>query len=281
MDWKPNKLLAVLLGFFLQPIGMLYINRAKLAVVYFFLAVMAGGLDLWLSSNHVSGSEYVPFTLIIMSICATHNYYIVRGLELVSSRTWYSRWYGLMSILMVLLLVTVSFRTFLSAPFRMPSSSMSPTLIPGNVLVTSKWGYGNYSTFGVSLAKGKLSKVLQRGDVLVFEYPKDRSINYVKRVIGLPGDSVEFAKGLLAINGRAVAREYASTEAEFELYNEALDTGVYTIKLMMSRPGVNGLVRVPKGHVFVMGDNRDNSNDSRYWGFVPLENIVGKMMFVL
>ena len=280
MDWKPNKWIAILLGFFFQPLGMLYIARAKLAVLYFLAGIGAKAADYWLGIGQAEWSQYFSFVPLLMIVCASHIYIILRSHESISSRPWYSRWYGLISFPLVATILVILMRSFLYEPFRMPAVSMSPTLNPGDSIVASKWGYGNYGTFGISLAKVPLSKILERADVVVFEYPKDRSISYVKRIIGLPGDTIEYRRGLLAVNGKEIDRDFERRTGDYELYRENLGGAIYHIKVMPDVPSVEGRVSVPDGHIFVLGDNRDNSNDSRYWGFVPFENIVGKMVHV-
>ena len=259
---------------------MLYIARAKLAVIYFLAGIGARTADYWFAIEQAEWSQYFPFFLLLMIVCASHIYIILRSHEGISSRPWYSRWYGLISFPLAVMVLIILMRSFLYEPFRMPAVSMSPTLNPGDTIVASKWGYGNYGTFGISLAKVPLSKQLEHADVVVFEHPKDRSISYVKRIIGLPGDTVEYRRGYLAVNGKEIGRDFERREGNYVIYSENLGGAMYHIKIMPDVSSVEGRVSVPEGHIFVLGDNRDNSNDSRYWGFVPFENIVGRMVHV-
>ncbi len=177
----------------------------------------------------------------------------------------------------VLALVLV-LRSFLIEPFQIPSGSMLPTLQIGDFILVNKFHYGLRlpvaGTKVVSLNDPK------RGDVMVFKYPKDPRINYIKRVVGLPGDLIGYSNKRLTINGQPVALEMMAElpdgrsikrllteqlgEVEHLIYND----------LTLPRPAKNWTV--PDGHYFMVGDNRDNSNDSRFWGFVPDDLIVGK-----
>jgi len=280
MQWKPNKLIATLLGFFLQPLGMLYINRPILAVLYLFAGIAAGTADLVATQIMFLDTSYVSFKLLYMSLCALHVLYLLLFTHPVTLRAWYSRWYSLISFLGLLLMVVFMLRSFAYEPFQISSRAMSPTLNPGNTLLVSKWGYGNYGTYGVSLANRELTTALHRGEIVVFQYPQDPNVNFVKRIIGLPGDTVEYKKDSLSINAKLLYRKYQSKKGADDLYREVLDDFEYGIYVTPSRPPVEGIVVVPENHIFVMGDNRDNSNDSRYWGFVHYDSIVGILGFV-
>jgi signal peptidase I len=197
------------------------------------------------------------------------------------------------------LLIALVVRTFLFQPFNIPSGSMIPTLLIGDYLFVSKYSYGysNHSLpFSPNLFSGRiLAATPKRGDVVVFKLPRDGQTDYIKRVIGMPGDRVQMKDGRLYINNELVPREpiaKARTEdvygrqAEVATYREILPGGVnHTI---IERDGDNAisdntnLFVVPPGHYFMMGDNRDNSLDSRVSGdyggvgFVPFENLVGR-----
>jgi len=280
MQWKPNKLIAILLGFFLQPLGMLYINKPILAVLYLFAGLAAGIADLFTHKSLFLDYPYVSFKLMCMSICTLHVLHLLLFTKLVTFRAWYSRWYSLIAFMGLLLTAVFVLRSFAYEPFQIPSRAMSPTLNPGNTLVVSKWGYGNYGTYGLSLVKRELTKELHRGAIVVFQYPQDPNVNFVKRIIGLPGDTVEYKKDTLSINTNLLYRKYIGKNGANGMHREVLDDFEYNIYVTPSRPPVEGIVVVPENHIFVMGDNRDNSNDSRYWGFVPYDSIVGKLDFV-
>lgn len=177
------------------------------------------------------------------------------------------------------LLVVLVLRSFIIEPFQIPSGSMEPTLDVGDFIAVSKFSYG------VRLPVVH-TKILEtgdpaRGDIMVFRFPGDESVNYIKRVVGVPGDRVRYQDKQLFINGEPVEKQLLDDGADNtpvrELYRESLGGISHHIFNNPAFPGPQmGEVTVPPGHYFVMGDNRDDSNDSRYWGFVPEENIVGR-----
>jgi signal peptidase I len=193
------------------------------------------------------------------------------------------------------LVIAFVFRTFLFQPFNIPSGSMKETLLVGDYLFVSKFSYG-YSHFSLPfsppLFPGRIwSGEPARGDVVVFRLPKDDSIDYIKRVIGLPGDHIQMIKGVLYINEQPVQREriedFVETDAEgtttrAKRWRETLPNGVTYTTLNLIDNGFYSntqVYEVPPGHFFMMGDNRDNSQDSRVMsqvGYVPLENLVGR-----
>ena len=185
-----------------------------------------------------------------------------------------------------ILLAVFIIRSFIVEPFKIPSGSMMPTLIPGDFIVVNKFSYGiRFPVWNKTLINlGKPN----RGDISVFHYPKNPSIDYIKRVIGLPGDEIRYENKELFINGEIINKEflgkYSYTFNENEMleaseFIEILDNSNYSI-LVHDIPSENYKFKVPEGHYFVMGDNRDNSSDSRVWGFVPDELLVGKAFFI-
>jgi len=175
-------------------------------------------------------------------------------------------------------------RSFLFEPFTIPSGSMLPTLEVGDYILVNKYQYGlRLPVLGTEIMPiGKP----QRGDVMVFKYPPKPSMNFIKRVVGLPGDKVNFVNDTLYINGEAIERKLLSQEPEVEpwqqYFEEDLSGVKHTIRQEVGRypAGKQWGYTVPDGHYFMMGDNRDNSNDSRFWGFVPEKNIVGKAVYI-
>ena len=189
-------------------------------------------------------------------------------------------------------------RSFLWEPFRIPSGSMEPNLYDGDFILTSKYSYG------IKLPVLRTTLIptgsVQRGDVVVFRYPKNPSLHYIKRVIGLPGDHIRYERDHVWINGEEQPMTATGETREFEgtdrygnpfiihaaTYEETL-TGygkhraqLYPENTNITLGMVEGSVIVPAGHYFVMGDNRDDSQDSRAWGFVPEGNLVGKALFI-
>lgn len=210
-----------------------------------------------------------------------------------------SSFLDLLKTIFYAVLIAVVIRTFAFEPFNIPSGSMIPTLLVGDYLFVSKYAYGfsRYSLpFGLPLISGRiLASEPQRGDVVVFKLPSDNKTDYIKRIIGLPGDDIQVVNGIVNINGKPVERvslgEYTlpdghGAERHFHLYRETLPNGVShpIIELTDSGPFDNtGVYTVPPGHYFAMGDNRDSSRDSRFLGevgYVPFENLVGRAEFI-
>jgi signal peptidase I len=193
-------------------------------------------------------------------------------------------------------------RSFLFEPFKIPSGSMIPTLLVGDLILVNKFTYGlRLPVLNTKITEGTKP---QRGDVMVFRYPPQPSLDYIKRVVGVPGDEVAYLNKKLTINGQPVSKEavpdFFDEDAMryFKQYEEVLGGKKHRLLNDDSRPAfipgvdefpfkqncrysVEGVTcKVPEGQYFMMGDNRDNSLDSRYWGFVPDKNIVGKAFFV-
>ena len=184
------------------------------------------------------------------------------------------------------LFVVLVLRSFIAEPFRIPSGSMMPTLLVGDFILVNKFTYG----LRLPVLHTKVLDLGEprRGDVVVFRFPRDPSMDYIKRIIGLPGDRVTYVNKQLTINGQPVPQRFIGPYAGGGPYADASQLlleedllGVrHNILIDPVRRTMEGEYVVPPGHYFVMGDNRDNSNDSRYWGFVPEENLVGKAMFI-
>ncbi len=189
------------------------------------------------------------------------------------------------------ILIVLLFRSFIAEPFKIPSGSMMPTLLVGDFILVNKFSYG----MRLPVLGTKILPVgePQRGDVFVFRYPnpehdpKKEGIDYIKRVIGLPGDEIKYQNKTLFINGKEIPQTYvgpfigsgdegrkmAGAEVDDEMIPGATH---HLLKSSMLMAGREGTWHVPPGHYFAMGDNRDNSEDSRYWGFVPEQNVIGK-----
>ncbi|MDI4662877.1 signal peptidase I [Xanthobacter autotrophicus] len=197
------------------------------------------------------------------------------------------------------LLIALVIRTFLFQPFNIPSGSMKDTLLIGDYLFVSKYTYG-YSRFSIPFSPNLFSgRILgsepTRGDVVVFKLPRDNETDYIKRVIGMPGDKIQMIGGLLHINGAPVKRERLPDVAEddgtgrkvpVKRWRETLPNGVTYETLDLVDNGFydnTPVYEVPVGHFFMMGDNRDNSADSRVLsqvGYVPFENLIGKAQVI-
>jgi len=215
------------------------------------------------------------------------------------AQPWWLDWTaGLFPVIAAVFLL----RSFVFEPFKIPSGSMIPTLLVGDLILVNKFTYG----LKLPVANTRLTagNPLQRGDVVVFRYPPKPSVDYIKRVIGLPGDEVAYLNKQLTVNGQPVPQTAVSDFFDesameyFKQFDEDLSGRRHRIITDARRPAfvagadefkyrencrytVEGVTcKVPEGHYFMMGDNRDNSLDSRYWGFVPDANIVGKAFFV-
>ncbi|OKL43675.1 signal peptidase I [Pseudovibrio exalbescens] len=203
--------------------------------------------------------------------------------------------YETIKVIAQALLLALIVRTFLFQPFNIPSGSMKDTLLIGDYLFVSKYSYGysQYSfPFGLAPISGRIWDAEPKlGDVAVFKLPTDNSTDYIKRVVGLPGDEIQMIDGVLHINGIPVKRERIDDFIETDRfgntrrvprYLETLPNGVTYQTLDLTENGANdntGIYKVPEGHYFMMGDNRDNSADSRVLdavGYVPYENFVGR-----
>ncbi|WJF89484.1 signal peptidase I [Paraburkholderia bonniea] len=211
-------------------------------------------------------------------------------------------WLEYSASLFPVILVVFLVRSFVIEPFKIPSGSMIPTLIVGDFILVNKYDYGlRLPIINTKVTEGR---ALERGDVVVFRFPKDTSVDFIKRVIGLPGDVVAYQDKKLTINGKSVPEtvlpDYFDEErvGYAKQFEEDLDGRKNAI---LNNPSVppfivgaenfpyrdnctyneRGVIcKVPPGHYFMMGDNRDNSLDSRYWGFVPDKNIVGRAFFI-
>ncbi len=212
---------------------------------------------------------------------------------------WWLDWTaGLFPVILAVFLL----RSFLFEPFKIPSGSMIPTLWVGDLILVNKFHYGlRLPVVNTKITEGTPPA---RGDVMVFRYPPRPSLDYIKRVVGLPGDEVSYLNKRLTINGQAIATSAVpdffdeDSMRYMKQFEENLGDRPHRLLIDEARPAfipgadefpnrdncrysVEGVVcKVPAGHYFMMGDNRDNSLDSRYWGFVPEQNIVGQAIFV-
>lgn len=299
---KPKKWIAALLGLFIQPLGMLYVARPGWAVAYLALAVIVLGNVFVFRGRELAGDIVA---LLVAMVCAIHAYRLARDNRELLRRPWYSRWYGLVGIVAAFVALAFGARVFLFEPIRIPSASMVPSIEPRALLIVKKWGYGNYETYGIHFKRTGMSSELQRGDIVVFEYPQDTALSYAMRVIGLPGDGISYYNKRLKINDEEVPvrriADYVHKDRPVRSlqYLERLGDREYPILVERDAPpaapiarmfpyrercvyAAEGLsCRVPEGQYFVLGDNRDNSDDSRVWGFVPAINIIGKVQYIL
>jgi len=286
----------------------MYVGKIRWAGVYVLLALLialAGEVFLFHIPNLTGAMQFL-----LGLACGVHAYRLAATYPEDKPRPTYSRWYSLLGVLIGFILALFVTRAFFLEPFRHPSGSMLPTILVRSNLIVQKWGYGNYGTYGLPLLHNSISSPLTRGAIIVFEYPQKRSLYYAKRVIGLPGDTVEYRDKRLVLNGKLVpaSRDTISSYPYMqanklvmaERFTETLDRQKYGIVIEPDAPPVylagvrefphrknckyskaGFICKVPDGQYFVMGDNRDSSSDSRYWGFVPSDHVVGKVLYIL
>lgn len=272
MQWAPRKWLAALLGFFFQWLGLLYVGRWRLALAYLLLWFVVTLIEMHFG---LPGYFFVALSL----LCSVHAYRIAVKAPPVAVRPWYGRWCGIIGVgagpfLMVLLL-----RAFLIEPFRTPSAAMAPTYQIGTIFLVKKGGYGHFGTFGVFLTHRPPSAPVRRGTVLVFESPVNSGQNFVKRVVGIPGDAVSYKGKVLYVNG-VTTRKQETSAGDRLIVREELDGQSYETLINPQRPAEDFEVTVPSNHYFLLGDNRDGSNDSRRFGPVKGELLIGEAVYV-
>jgi len=214
------------------------------------------------------------------------------------TKTKKNSFFGNLKSILVAIFIALIIRSFIFEPFNIPSGSMKPNLLVGDFIFVSKYSYGfskHSLPFSLPLIPGKIfPKSPERGEVVVFKTPENNRTDYIKRVIGLPGDKIEIKNGIIFINGSEILRkklndfidsDYNTSNKRVRMYKEFFFNKEMNI-LDITDNGIadnTQLFNVPEKHFFVMGDNRDNSQDSRFIstvGFIPYENLVGKAQFI-
>jgi len=289
---------AALLTLFSTGLGHLYVGEAKRGIILFTI------------------NQFVYFAVVVSSLLVTPNFFFfaifialsvwifcIIDATLIAKKKKgayqpksYNNWYMpvayfIVFSLLISPLVSRVIRTDFVEAFRIPSGAMVPTLAVGDHLLVDKFIYGPRIPFMDS--RIFMGKVPKRGEVIVFKYPEDESRNFIKRVIGLPGDKIEIKHGTLFINEQPVPVTEIGSHVEqrqigdqthdvkTKLMEEQFGTVKHGIQYLHDQSGYNfGPVQVPNESVFVMGDNRDNSQDSRFWGFVKFNKILGKALFI-
>jgi len=295
---------AVVLALFSPALGMMYLGRGWRALGYFVAAFVLLAVTIVLAVHGYwnEGVSVAAPTQILFFIGIVDCYRIARRLSEQSSGPWYSRGRAIAAVAAAIVAFVLCLRGFVVEPYRIPSGAMIPTLRIGDLILVNKWQYGIRMPFAYTMLIERGSP--RRGDIIVFRYPFEPSQYYVKRVVGLPGDRVQYINGALIINGVPVERqpkedffdhsrvqrylqfqEHLGDHSYPVIYSDGVSTPVRPAPRHTDRQactyadgGVSCTVS-PQSY-FVIGDNRDNSEDSRYWGFVPSGNIAGRVFLV-
>lgn len=270
----PNRWFAAVIGVLVPPLAFVYLSRWWWVLVYLLAMLAAGWADLTLAGRGAPSG----LGLLVSAAASVQAFILARRVRFDGRSRWFNTWWGTLSLPLAFVLVVFITRAFLFDLFRIPSSSMAPTLQPGGYAVMQRWGYGVYGAFGLTLHETEVAERTppRRGELFVFRPLEMAGQLFVMRVIGLPGDHVQYANKQLIINGGRVLTVFRDEEA---LADETLGGQSYSVQyLMTDGPGRRFDYVIPEGHFFVMGDNRDNSRDSRYLGMIPAANMVGKIV---
>lgn len=292
VDRKPwaAAVLSVVLG---APIAMMYLNRGWLALGYLLLLIaMAAAPFAAFELGLITVSPYDALdilNLVYVALGALHAFLIARRFDHERPLRWYARWRGIAAVLVSPILLALLVRTFLFKPFNLPSISMEPNLPVGSYIFASKSAYGYSVPFtGIKL----WPKSPDRGDVVIFwlDSGDGRPFSLIKRVIGMPGEQIQLKNGLVLINGKALNREeidgefYAGDDVVYIRYRETLPNGRSYDILEQNDNNLldnTAVFLVPEGHYFLMGDNRDNSRDSRVldeFGYISESQIYARVV---
>ena len=275
---KRHALLAALFSLISPGMGHLYVGKWQQAILIPFVLLASPALIGWTGLIFLSQGMYALLLLIAIFYLVVAVSAIMYARKISSHHLNRSqRWYFYIMFLVVSgivnsVLVDYRGKIFAYETFYIPAASMLPNLLTGDYIIVDTYAYSN--------------KQAELGDVVVFDYPKDRKVKYIKRIIAKGGDHISYNDKNLYINGKQIYRELVGpyqargTYEEMDLYTELLAAKKYTIAHMQERPAINADYVVPDKHYFVMGDNRDNSNDSRYWGVLPEAYLKGKAMYI-
>jgi len=272
-NWKPKIGISIALGLLTQSFVFLYVNRALLFFLYLALSIVTGIFDL-------TNATY--YSLLFLVICPLHAAYISLHYSTDVKRNWYSRWWGILIAITFLYVPIYLVRSFFYEPFSIPGSSMSPTINKGDVIVIKKYGYGNYGTYGINLWNPGLSedKKLAKGQIYVFISPQTQ-VPLVKRLIGTSGDRVKIESNVVFVNDQAI--DTVKTDADYttETWKEIYEGKEYlTLRTINTKQTSFSEMVVPEDAYYFLGDHRNNSLDSRYWGFISKDKLIGEVIYI-
>lgn len=299
MNWKPNKWISAVLGLVLGPIGLLYAGFPVLAVGAILVLIVLAPCSIALGVDSQASLIYLKFAVGLGFMMLS--FVLARQKPGIEQRPWYTRWYGLLFAVIGATVAVLGFRAFFYESYLARSASMAPVAESGTLLLVQKRGYAPSTTFNLDFGQTRASQHPERGDIVAFVPPNRPGQVWIKRVVGLPGDTISYRERHLYINGldtRGAKRaNYVDPETltEYERYEEKIGTQVFDILLRdmpTALPPPEGFpsrerctymddeIRcvVPPGHYYLLGDSRDNSLDSRTLGFTRGDDIVGKVI---
>ena len=282
---QPRKWLLILLSLLSPILGFLYLGKGRLALIY-LLIVTSMEVLANIYTGEVTLLNYSGIMIHIIGFI----HVVYQGFQPVN-QSW-QRFHIWLKGVFIFCLVWAALRLFVFDVYRLPADSMAPSYDKGHLILMKRWGLGVFNRY---LNKSYDVKSLQPGDVIVFDSPVDPSISYVKRVIALPNDRISFVQGQVIINGKPLPLESVAQQASSQQYSIFKENnlghsyliqrdfthGVTDYPHMQNCPLSQGnhQCTVPENTVFVMGDNREMSSDSRYWGYVTSEQILGKVIW--
>lgn len=258
----------------------------------FSFILFSSVLTLWYLT--ITGKFFIDSNVFFLSLTIISGiyYYIEKKYYTYTSQKNKPWWFSWTSDIFIFILILFLFRAFLYEPFRVPTGSMLPTIQLNDIIIINKFKYDIKIPIDYNL---KHNNDVKRGDIIVFKYPLNKSVYYVKRTVGLPGDIIEydFNKKQLTINNKNIEKKQINSNSKLSQYHQNLGVHTFTIqelyKLNIIPKNIskncelnnNKLIcLIPAKSYFMMGDNRDNSYDSRFWGFVPEQNIIGKAEYI-
>ena len=275
--WKPHLIITGILAVITALFAFLYVNKAKWFIFYLFLIIPVA-LSQWFFDLNLK--------YLYVLACLLHALFIAHRYNTAQQRYPYSRWWAIVSLLLIFIVTVALIRLFLFEPFKIPSSSMNPGIKAGDYIIVNKLGFGAYSAFGFSLGKTKPSQDMQlhRGGLYVFFIPgRKEDIIYVKRLIALPGDHISIQDDRILLNDQYLPQSVTSENGQTIIMEEYSEHTQYPIQILQERPPIKSQstdLTIPQDHYFFMGDNRRNSLDSRIMGPIPADHLIGEVVHV-